>query len=214
MEFKKGEYIINMVHDKLDLKMVFGKELIKGKICNISLTDVLIDTGAVVPALTDKNLFDQIKTKELVQKNYKIGGFGGNGKVVDMWKFESIQVGSVTFPHVRVICDFRENLPSLILPWGAYSDGICNFNFVEKTVILEKPNYVGEIRKYITEEESIILSQNEEKSYINLIISGMVNGKEVFRKKDILDKVMSYLPNNLNADENDLQEVIDMLFFN
>lgn len=73
---------------------------------------------------------------------------------------------------------------------------------------------MGEIRKYITEEESIILSQNEEKSYINLIISGMVNGKEVFRKKDILDKVMSYLPNNLNANETDLQEVIDMLFLN
>lgn len=42
----------------------------------------------------------------------------------------------------------------------------------------------------------------------------MVFGKEVFRKKDILDKVMSYLPNNLNANETDLQEVIDMLFLN
>lgn len=214
MKFKKGEYIINMVHDKLDLKMVFGKELIKGKICNISLTDVLIDTGAVIPALTDKSLFNQIKTKELVQKGYIIGGFGGDGKAVDIWKFESIQVGSVIFPHVRVICDFRKNLPSLILPWGAYFDGICNFNFAERTVVLEKPNHVGEIRKYITEKESIILSQSEEKSYINLIISGMVNGKEVFRKKDILDKVMNYLPNNLNANENDLQEVIDMLFLN
>lgn len=201
-----------MVYNKLDLKLMFQKELIKGKICDIILQDVLIDTGASIPVLTRKKLFDKIKKKKLVKKEHVIGGFGGNGTVADVWEFESIEIGDVIFPYVKVICAFNENHPSLILPWGAYFDGVCNFNFVKKTVTLEKPEHIGQMRQYFTEDNYHILSQNEEVQYLNLSVSGKINNKEIFVKKDILGKIMKYIPNNLDADENDIKEVINMLF--
>lgn len=201
-----------MVYNKLNLELRLGKKVIKGKICNIVLYDILIDTGAAVPVLTDRGLFDIIKTKKLVKRDFELGGFGGDGTKADIWEFETIEIGDVIFPHVKVVCAFNRNHPSLILPWGAYSDGVCNFNFAEETVTLEKPEHIGQIKHYISKDEYENLFQNEEIPYLNLIVLGKINNREIFIKKNILDKVMKYLPNSLDANTNDIQDVINMWF--
>lgn len=84
-----------MVYNKLKLQLRLGKKVIKGKIYNIVLYDILIDTGAVVSVLTDRALFDMIKTKKLVKRDFEISGFGRAGAKADIWEFETIEIGDV-----------------------------------------------------------------------------------------------------------------------